>query len=199
MYPLFETIRILNGKAENLPWHQARMDYSYESLFMKKNMRFLEDLVQVPKEFSKGLVKCRFMYNRSGHALEFSDYIPRKVQSLKLVNGDQLEYSLKYSDRNAILKLLEEKGKCDDILIVRNGMISDTSYANIVFYDGKNWVTPKIPLLEGTCRNRLLEENKIMVEDIGPEDLGRFKYFRLINAMLGFDEQENVSIPSIDF
>jgi len=199
MYPLFETIRILNGKAENLRGHQARMDRSHMALFRKKNSRKLEEIVIAPDEFRKGIVKCRFMYNQTSHRLEFTAYKPRKVRTLKLVNGDHLEYSLKYTDRSDIHKLLETKAASDDILISKHGLISDTSYTNIVFYNGRDWVTPATPLLEGTCRNRLLEANKITVETIRREDLYKYKYFRLINAMLPFEEEENLEMDFISY
>ena len=197
MYPLFETIQILNGKAQNLAWHQDRMDRSHQVLFHSRNKRKLNEIVLVPDEFRQGTVKCRFMYNQSSYALEFSAYEPRKIRSLKLVKGDHLEYSLKYTDRSDIHKLLETKEECDDILIMKHGLISDTSYTNVVFYDGKKWVSPAKPLLEGTCRNRLLAEKKIITGDITPGDLENYSYFRLINSMLLFEQQENLAMDSI--
>ena len=80
--------------------------------------------------------------------------------------------------------LLAQKGNSDDILIVRDGLITDTSFSNIVFSDGDKWFTPEEPLLEGTTRNRLLAEAKIHTAPVRPGDLGQFNTFRLINAMM---------------
>jgi 4-amino-4-deoxychorismate lyase len=70
-------------------------------------------------------------------------------------------------------------------LIVKNGFITDTSSANILFYDGRDWVTPSTPLLMGTCREKLLRGGKIREENIKRDDIYKFKHFRLINAMIG--------------
>ena len=63
-------------------------------------------------------------------------------------------------------EMLDKKGDCDDILIIRNGLITDMSYANVAFFDGTQWLTPRIPLLAGTCRERLLETGPIREADI---------------------------------
>ena len=66
-----------------------------------------------------------------------------------------MNYDLKYFDRK-IFDDLKKNIKADDILIIKNGFITDTSIANILFFDGKKWITPKKPLLKGTVRERLL-------------------------------------------
>lgn len=53
--------------------------------------------------------------------VEFQHYTCRKVASLKLVDGRQSLFP-KYAYRSSLLRLLQEKGECDDILvIVQNG------------------------------------------------------------------------------
>ena len=97
-------------------------------------------------------------------------------------------------DRKEIDKLFEKRGKADDILIVKNGFITDTSIANIAFFDGKKWFTPKTCLLRGTTRERLLKEKKIFEKDIRVEDIKRYKKIALLNAMIGFYIVENCII-----
>ena len=41
------------------------------------------------------------------------------------------------------------KREQDEILITRNGLLTDTSIANIALFNGKEWHTPKHPLLKG--------------------------------------------------
>jgi 4-amino-4-deoxychorismate lyase len=72
--------------------------------------------------------------------------------------------------------------------MVKNGLVSDTSYCNILFYDGAEWLTPEVPLLAGTQRQHLLDLGKIKTEKITPNDLHNYHKFMLINAMLEFDE-----------
>ena len=63
-------------------------------------------------------------------------------------------------------------------------MVTDSYYANVVFSDGHNLVTPAKPLLTGTRRAALLAENKIMVAGIRPEQVKQFKTVYLVNSML---------------
>ena len=70
--------------------------------------------------------------------------------------------------------LYDLRNDCDDILIVKRGMVTDSSYANIVFRRGKRWYTPWSALLKGTMRLNLLERNKIYEEEIRVEDLRIF-------------------------
>lgn len=85
---------------------------------------------------------------------------------------------------------MEQKQSCDDILIVKNGFVTDSSISNIIFFDGYKWVTPDTPLLKGTMRQFLLEAAEIKEETITVQNLTTFTSFRLINAMLGFDGPE---------
>lgn len=183
MFPLVETIKILNGKALNLQYHQKRFDYSFESYFKKKPFCTLQNAISVPEEFTGGVVKLRLLYGKDDYKLEFSCYRPHRTHTLKLIENNEIDYSLKFTDRSQINSLLKQREDCDDILIVKNGFISDTSIANIVFHNGHEWVTPATPLLKGTCREKLLNEGKIKEEVITIDDLFKFRSFSLINAM----------------
>ena len=78
-----------------------------------------------------------------------------------------------------------------------NGLITDSSTANLLYYNGNQWLTPTFPLLKGTQRAKLLEQEKIQVADIRPSDLHNFKKVRLINAMLRFEDEIDVLIENI--
>ena len=154
-----------------------------------------------PKEYIKsnehGLFKCRVIYSTTIEKTEFIPYHLPKIRSLKLVVDDQIYYSHKYLDRKPIERLLSGKGDCDDILIIKNGLITDTSFANILFFNGKEWITPALPLLKGTRRAQLLDEEKIRTADIRTEDLKYFQKARLINAMIRFEDQVDIAIQDI--
>lgn len=115
-------------------------------------------------------------------------YTIRKIQTFKLVHNNDIDYSKKFADRSVLDSLVQQKGDCDEILIVQNGLITDTSFSNIIFKKENVWVTPKTPLLKGTCRARLLEKGIIEPADIEISHLKQFSHFMLINAMLDFDE-----------
>lgn len=186
-----ETIKALDGKVYHLDYHQKR----YESVlnhFGTKGVKNLVELVVPPKN---GLYRCRFKYsitNPKNIEVTYHKYEKRKVESLKVVHDDSIEYSKKYSDRKELDKLFALRDECDDILIVKNNLVTDTSIANIAFYDNGVWLTPKIPLLKGTTRDRLLEEGKIVESDISVDDLKRYSKVALLNAMIDFDIISNM-------
>lgn len=117
-------------------------------------------------------------------------YTIRPVTSLKLVTSDGLDYTYKSSNRQKLDELFKQKGDADDILIVRDGFLTDTSIANIALWNGEQWETPEAPLLEGTMRASLLGKEIIVPATIRPQDLSRYSLIRLFNAMIGFGEIE---------
>jgi 4-amino-4-deoxychorismate lyase len=184
MYPLFETIKVLHGKAFGLQYHQRRIEYSFALYYNKEPFFQLKDILSIPEKFSNGLFKLRFLYSNNAYQIVFSRYEPRMIDSLKIVESNNINYPLKLTDRAQITLLLQQKGDLHDILIVKDKLITDTSIANILFYDGSSWVTPSTPLLKGTCREKLLEDGKIKEAVIRLDDLHKFESFSLINAML---------------
>jgi len=143
----------------------------------------LNEAIPVPDDLDRGLYKCRITYDENGFGeAAFSPYILKNIKSLKIVRCDDIDYRFKYDERGVINDLLAQRGNCDDILIIKNGYVSDTSVCNIVFFDGDQWVTPATPLLRGTKRAKLIHEGVIYEAVFTEEDLSRFKTFCLINA-----------------
>lgn len=192
MYPLFETIKVLNGQACGLQYHQRRLEFAFAMYYKKQPLYQLTEILSIPKKYSNGLFKLRFLYSESAYQIEFSRYKPRVIDSLKMVESNGINYPLKLTQRKQIALLLQQKGEQDDILIVKDKLITDTSIANILFYNGSSWLTPSTPLLRGTCREKLIDEGKIKEAVIRPGDLYKFESFCLINAMLC---EELVPIP----
>jgi 4-amino-4-deoxychorismate lyase len=185
---LFETIKIENGQIANIEWHNQRCNRSRFDFFQERKSINLETFITAPKS---GLYRCRIVYNKHIQSVEYIPYIPIKIEHIKLVNS-QIDYSYKYNNRE-IFHQLQQKGY-DEILIEKNGLLTDTSIANIAFYTGKEWITPKIPLLEGTLRARLLNENFLKLKNIEKNEIKNFSHFALMNAMIGFQIQKSVNI-----
>mgnify|MGYP001590031035 CR=1 FL=1 len=185
---LLETIKIENGKPCNLCFHNLRFNNSRKELFGCRDFLKLENIIKVPSEFNNGLYKCRLIYSDTVKKLEFLPYHKRKIKSLKVVVCDNIEYNYKYENRECLNELLELKQNCDDILIVKNKKITDTSFSNVVFSDGKKWITPSTPLLKGTKREKLLSDGKIVQDEIKVNDLKYFQKAALINSMLDLED-----------
>jgi 4-amino-4-deoxychorismate lyase len=194
---LFETIRLEDGVFMNLEFHNLRLNKSREELLGEKNQLFLENEIVVPSHCKAGIYKCKVSYSSNVNEIEIIPYQKRVIESLKLVEDNTISYSHKYSDRSHLLELMNMRGDCDDILIVKDGYITDTSFSNIVFFDGEKWVTPARPLLRGTMRESLLKRNLIGEENITVDDLNKIKEARLINAMLPLETGTAIQVENI--
>lgn len=184
---LLETLRCEHNEAKHLPYHQARLDQACQTLGITKQYD-LQMLITPPDE---KLYRCRFLYNQQGYSIEFHPYSPKKILSLKLITCDNLEYPLKYADREALNTLFELRGECDDVLIVKNGWLCDTTIANIALRIEGAWLTPDLPLLKGTTRARLIDEGALTPASLKPSDIEKATKIAIMNAMIGFVEVEN--------
>ncbi len=185
-----ETIKVLDGKVCNLSYHQERLESVLDSLETLKSYD-LSLLISPPQQ---GLYRCRVIYNSQEIDISYLEYRKREVKSFKLIYDDTIVYDKKYAQRNLIDEYFSKKSDSDEIIIVKNGLITDTSIANIALYDGERWLTPKSPLLQGTTRRRYLDKGKIVEEDISVEKLKSYKKIALMNAMIDFDiiAEENI-------
>lgn len=196
MCRLIESIRLQNGQFFNLSYHEQRMKYSLQTLNGYVADINLENFLTGFDYPRKGLHKCRIVYDDSTLNVTFTPYQPRTIHSLKLVEDDNISYDLKYENRTSIDELFKLRNGCDDILIIKNGFVTDTSHANILFKKGEEWFTPRLPLLKGTVRQRLIDEHKVIEKDIKPADIYSFEAFKLINAMLQ-TENDEISVGAI--
>lgn len=197
MFPLFETICIDNGRLQNLEWHQRRYWNSFRTMYGESPSGSIADNIVVPEEYCSGMYKLRISYNKKSTNVEYQRYSIKKISTLQLTEDNEICYDLKYSNRNRLEDLFGNRNDCDDILIVKNGVITDSSYCNIVLFDGNDWVTPSSPLLKGTARERLLEQKIIREGDIRPKDLVKYICFKLVNAMRDFNIVEESNIKNI--
>lgn len=199
MSPYIETIRLQEGVLRNLPYHQARFERTRSRELGLSSHPRLEEIIQVPEGLEKDCLKCRVLYGEKIERIEYEPHIRRRISSLKLVYSDKIDYASKYADRSELEKLYAERGRCDDILIVKKGCMSDSFYANTAFWDGTGWFTPDTPLLEGTMRAFLLDQGLIREAQIRKEDLGRYRKVRLINAMNDLQDGPEISMDKVIF
>lgn len=183
MTDLIETIRISDGSYHDLDSHMNRMLESSLEAFGEKVI-MAKDLLRIPEDMRSGTVKCRIRYNTQIENITFSHYSPRTIGSLRLVQCEGIDYHLKYADRSIFDELSKMKAGCDEILVVRNGFITDTSFSNVAFSrEGKLFV-PDTFLLNGCMRQKLLREGKAAAIPVRPADIHLFEKVFLINAML---------------
>lgn len=199
MSRFLETLCIRNNKIQHLSYHQNRLNFTLNQHFPAAPPEInLSQVIKLPHDLKANhTYKCRVLYEKEVSSIEFHAYNPKRIQNFQLVKGDHLSYEFKYANREPIQKLLVAS-TADEIIIVRNKKITDTSFSNIAFFNGNEWFTPGNPLLKGTSRCKLIEEGKIKTKEIAPIDLADFLYFKLINAMLKWEDSPLYPIQSIN-
>jgi 4-amino-4-deoxychorismate lyase len=193
IFPLFESVCVQHGVVLNVEYPLRRFEEAHQKFYGKKPVFGLFEDIRIPVNHKKGRFKLRISYNQNGKEYVLRPYEEQRINRLKLVHDNSVDYDLKFEDRSELNALFNKRMECDDILIVKNGWLTDSSYANIILWDGKSWYTPKTCLLKGTKRMELLEHKKIQKASIPVSDLNVFKGFQLINAMLNF--QPDVFLP----
>ena len=189
MYRFIETICINDGVIENISAHDERMNNTIRMHYGSSVTPVsLENFITA--EGCKGRVHCRVEYTLVVEKVEYFPYSIREVKSLQLVDDDSAEYSFKYADRSVLDRNFVLRGDADDVVIVRSGMLTDTSIANIALYKEGKWYTPKYPLLKGIRRAKLIAEGFIEEDIIMANCLQEYEKIRLFNAMIGFGEVE---------
>ena len=167
---IFETVKWENGAPCLLPWHQRRVEASIG--VHGSDGAPVPDLASVlsacPGPESRGVYKCHITYDTRGRVrrTSFEPYRPRQVQTLTCVEMPGLDYSCKWEDRTGLLAAGAALGCDEEALILRNG------------------ITPETFLLPGTKRAFLLSRGDIQECSVRAEDIGKFRFCSLINAML---------------
>lgn len=197
MSQYIETIKILNGKVLRLSHHQARFIRTREKVLGLRSHPDLSSEISIPDSAMQGIYKCRILYGRDLTHMEFLPYKKPKIQSLKVVKSDSISYEYKSADRSELETLYKQRDSCDDILIVKKGWITDSYFANVILWDGSQWVTPKEPLLKGCMRFSLLASGTIIERAIRIEEISRYKCIRLINAMNDISDRLELPVKAI--
>ncbi|MFP4521463.1 MAG: aminotransferase class IV [Fibrobacterota bacterium] len=182
---LIETVRLVDGVPVNAHGHNARIKRAVCELGKEKVSVFdVGAVIDPPEDLKSGRVKCRILFGRNITGIEYRTYTPRKIKSLKVVYCDDIVYDHKYADRRVLEALRGGRGEYDEVLIVRSGYVTDTSFSNVVFFSGNKYYTPSCPLLYGTRRRQLIDSGELREEEIKASEIRLFDGIFLINSML---------------
>lgn len=191
-----ETIKVKDGSFCNLSLHSRRAIRTSEIHFgVSLNFDIPTDII--PMDMRIGIVKCRILYSDTVESITFEPYRFRPITNLALVYDNDIDYTYKSEDRSRLQSLVSQKGNCDEILIVKNGYITDTSYSNIVLENNEGLFTPSTPLLAGIKRQLLIDAGTIIEKDIKVDDLHKYSRAYLINAMIDLDDNVGVSSTNV--
>jgi len=189
----FETIKVKDGVLKNLEFHQKRVDKTRFELFgFSDKLCLKEEISDIPLN---GVYRLRMDYKKKTESTSCKKYNRKNINSFKVVNTN-ISYDYKYADRRAINDLLV--GGYDDVIILKNGSITDTSTANIALHVNGVWLTPIDPLLEGTTRARLLKTGFLKCANLTIKDLIKAENFAIMNSLIGFKIIKDMKIMRDD-
>lgn len=192
-----ETVKVKNGVFLDPQLHEERIFRTTLHFFSKPLVVQLTDDM-IPLDLRIGVVKCRIVYSKEVISIDFESYKIRSIQRLALVEDNYIDYNFKYHNREAINRLLAHRNDCDDILIVKNSLVTDTSYSNIVFKNlDSQLYTPSSSLLAGTKRQKLIDAGIIHEREIYVNDIDSYLGVYLINAMIDIEDNVFVAIDAI--
>lgn len=186
-HPLcIETIAVENRRFKNLDYHQSRLSKTRLELWDYTDPWKLSDCISIPDSISNDLHKCRVAYHAEIDNIQWETYTPRSIAKIRKVYHNSVDYSYKYDQRPQLNALFAQRGDADEILVIKEGMVTDTYVCNVAFFDGSNWFTPDTYLLPGTQRAMLLEQGIIQETSIRENDMTKYSHVKLFNAMMNW-------------
>jgi 4-amino-4-deoxychorismate lyase len=187
MSQFIESIKVEDQKIFLLEFHQKRINQTF-SHFGKEGSIDLKKIYDHLEHDEDGLFKLRLVYDLDKKVrTQMIPYAIPEIVDFRLVENNSFDYSFKFEDRKEIDKM-KMKAKAEEIIIVKNNHITDTSFSNLLFLKGKDWFTPSTYLLNGVQRQHLLKQKKIKEAEITLQNIKQFSHFQLINALNDFDD-----------
>lgn len=197
MCQFIETMCVEQGRIINLDYHLERIKNTRKH-FWNTEKTVPTDQLSALAATQDSRAKLRFTYDKENiYNLSCTPYNTRKIERLKLLANNDIEYRYKSVDRSEINLLKAQTEPTDEIIIVKQNRLTDTSYTNIALFDGSQWITPSTPLLKGTRRAQLLDAGRLIECEVLATDLKSFQSISLINAMMDLEELV-LSISSIE-
>lgn len=167
----------------NIKHHNRRCNKARKDLFHQHDPINLRKFIHVPKHLTTGLLKCRIKYKADIEEITYEPYEIRRITNVAIVDVGNISYAYKFFDRSALQAIRNQHSDYDEIIMIKNGQLTDAYYYNIVLKIEHEYLTPKNPLLEGTMRSKLLEKGQINERDLTVDDLKASDEIYLINAL----------------
>ncbi|WP_370896661.1 aminotransferase class IV [Chryseobacterium gossypii] len=187
MYQFIESIKVEDQEIFLLDLHQKRVNQTFAH-FGKEGSIDLAKIYKHLEHDEDGLFKLRIAYDLDKRVrTQMIPYAIPEIEDFQLVENNSFDYSFKFEDRKE-LEEMKMRSKAEEIIIVKNNHITDTSFSNLLFLKGKEWFTPSTYLLNGVQRQNLLKHKKIKEQEITLQNLKEFSHFQIINALNDFDD-----------
>lgn len=183
MSQFIESILIEQGEIPLLEHHQNRINTTCQAHNI--NSIVLSEICPEASLQIAAKLKWRIVYNSNGviHQ-EVLPYFQKTIHRLIAVDIGSFDYRYKYADRTYINTLTQYLKPGEDILMIKEDLILDTSYGNIAYYQDGVWFTPSSYLLNGCRRSFLLESGKIKEAPTTIHSLGASSHISIFNALI---------------
>lgn len=188
MYQFFESIKLLDGKLHLLDLHSERLNRTRNAFFENLKDIDLEKQLMIPCEKRAGLYKVKVIYSKYLENVIIDDYTIKEHRKIRLLEKPEIQYDFKFLDRKSLQEDFSSDVEFDDVIFLKNGVLTDASYSNLAFFDGKTWFTPQKCLLNGVKRKFLLDSGIIAEKEILKEEIKDFQKIAFINAMRDFEK-----------
>lgn len=194
-FPFLETIRIDHGVVQLLDAHQRRLSHVFSFHYPNIEPHDLSALAwdDIP---SDGIYKCRILYNSSQLHRQFIPYEKKSINSVVFEEG-VVNYPFKYSFRLPWNIWADHAQDSQEVIVVSDGLIRESTYANVAFQIDGQWLTPTEPIFHGVMREYLIAQKTITPSKLSISDVMRSDSVRLFNAMMPWDDC--VELPSSAF
>lgn len=187
MSRFIESIKVEDQKIFLKELHQKRMNDTFSNFGKVCKIDIYSQFLNL-EHYEDGLYKFRIEYDlENNFKTQIIPYAISELYDFELVIDNKIDYNFKSADRTQLQKL-KDKSHADEVIIVKNNQVTDTSYSNLLFLKDKTWFTPKSYLLNGVMRQNLLQSKEIEETEITLDNIKEFTHFQLINALNDFDD-----------
>ncbi len=194
-----ETIRVKDGIAD-FALNEKRYLKTLRDFYPEATPENFSEIVRTNAKLGcNGTYKLRIEYSDKIEKVEIAKYAPKKIDSLKVVDGGDINYAYKFADRSRLNEIAAQKGECGDVIICKNGFVCDSSYANLLFEKSGKFYTPKTRLLNGTKLAKLIAKKKVVETEICKSDIKNFDSVYFVNAMLDIADSVKIPVKNVVF
>lgn len=194
MSRFFETIKVLGGIPQNIEYHLWRVSDTAAQFNLPNIAKEFENTLEKFKMENTGIHKLRIEYSENIEKVDIKKYHFANPKFYKVIEIDDYNYNYKFVNRNLLDNIHQSLPENTIAILTKNGQITDTTYANLVFEIDGEYVTPSQPLLKGTKRQQYLDNHRIKIRDLTLDDLSKTEKIYLINAMIDFENNQFIKI-----
>lgn len=194
MFSFLETVFIENGQAQHLDYHQMRINEVFQDFYTNEPILQIDEYLKSMILPAIGKFRARIVYESHWIKSEIIPYHEKNIQRLKTIELGEYDYTYKWEDRSYFTEVLNQNKEVDELVFTQNGLIKDCTIANLAFLKDSIWYTPKHPMLNGTTRRRLIDENKIQEIDIFVEDIASYSHICLINVFRPLSKEKSLLV-----